>query len=134
MARDDEDQQDSRTALILAAIGGAGGLLWLLLRSRRRGWKGARGREDTPSSVAQRRLVVRTRSGDRVTLDGIEADLATVLTLARDAGSVEFHTTGDARAGWVSKVYYALIDAGVDVWKGAEVGDVRVIHSAITQP
>lgn len=132
MSRDHDDRA-SRTALTVTAIAGAAVLVWLLFRNRGNGMDrsiGAkRGLKDIPSLVAQRRLVVRTRSGDRVEVDGIDADLATALVLARDAGSVEFHTTGDARAGWVSKVYEALVEARVDVWAGPEVGDVRVLQS-----
>jgi hypothetical protein len=48
-------------------------------------------------------------------------DLTSAVALARAAGAVTLHTSGDARTGWVSKVFHALLDAGVDVSRGAEV-------------
>jgi hypothetical protein len=126
MSTEANDAHRADAALTLAVIGGGAVLLWLLLRGRRNGSEGQfddsnESRNRARPSVARRRLVVRTRPGDRVEVDGIDTDLATVLVLALNAGSVEFHTSNDARAGWVSKVFYALSDAGVDIWTGPEI-------------
>jgi hypothetical protein len=65
--------------------------------------------------------VIWTRADDRVEVDGTPTDLTAAVALARAAGAVTLRTAGDARTGWVSKVFYALLDAGVDVSRGAEV-------------
>src|SRR5207344_1289719 len=86
--------------------------------------------ETASSSVAPRTFVVWARSGDRVEVDGMSTDLATTLALARDAGSVVFHATGDARTGWVTKVHQALVDAGVDV--RTPMGVLDHAHTAVS--
>jgi hypothetical protein len=126
MSREANDTHEVDAGLTLAVIGSGAVLLWLLLRGRGKGSRGQfedknGSRSPGRPSGAPRRLVVRTRPGDRVEVDGIDTDLATVLVLALNAGSVEFHTSNDARAGWVSKVFYALTDAGVDIWIGPEI-------------
>jgi hypothetical protein len=55
------------------------------------------------------------RSGDRLELDGIGSDLETMLRRARSVGRARVRATGDARAGWVSKVINALRTAQVTV-------------------
>ena len=118
----DDDKGGNGAAVTLATIGGGALLLWLLFGGKLGGLgRRQRGSEHATPPVAARRPVVRTRANDRIEVDGVIADLATMLVIARDAGSVELHTTGDARAGWVSKVYYALVDAGVEVLRGAEI-------------
>lgn len=126
----DDDKSGNGAAVTLATIGGGALLLWLLFGGKLGGLGGLvggqRGSEHATPPVAARRPVVRTRANDRIEVDGVIADLATLLVIARDAGSVELHTSGDARAGWVSKVYYALVDAGVEVLRGAEISSPPV--------
>jgi hypothetical protein len=126
MSAEPNDTHEADAALTLAVIGSGAVLLWFLLRGRGKGSGGQfddnnGSRSPARPSVARRRLVVRTRPGDRVEVDGIDTDLATVLVLAVNAGTVEFRTSNDARAGWVSKVFYALSDAGVEMRIGPEI-------------
>ncbi len=123
----EHDEDDSGTALTLAAIAGGAVLLWLLSRGSGNGGGGGHtdvgGDRESASSSASPAIVVRTRAGDAIEVDGISTDLTTMLARARAVGRVVFRTSGDARAGWVSKVFHVLVDAGVDVWRGPEVAD-----------
>jgi hypothetical protein len=125
VSTNENDEQDGGAALTLAAVGGGAVLLWLLFRGRGKGLRGSGSgtrprvdgerpdRDERPEP--RREVLVRVRSGDRVEVDGVNTDLATTVTLARDAGKARFCATGDAREGWISRVYYALLDAGVTV-------------------
>ena len=117
----DDDDRDTSTALTVAAIGGGALLLWLVLR-RRKGW-GWGGRSDNQQPAARRAVSIVVRDGERVDVDGVSTDLATAVTAARVAGAAHFRASGDARQGWVSKVFYALVDAGVEVQADAGSAD-----------
>jgi hypothetical protein len=132
------DEYDGGTALALTAIGGGGVLLWLLLRARgrRRGGPG-NGTESHSANehpIPRREVLVVVRAGDRVDVDGVTTDLATTVTLARAAGTARFHVTGDARQGWVSKVYYGLVDAGVAVSADAGITDHLIRYDDKKKP
>ena len=109
----DDDDNDASTALTVAAIGGGALLLWLVLR-RPKGW-GWGGRSDTQQPTVRHAVSIVVRDGERVDVDGVRADLATAVNAARVAGTAQFRASGDARQGWVSKVFYALVDAGVEI-------------------
>jgi hypothetical protein len=119
---DDKDDDDNSTALTLAVVGGGAVLLWLLLRGRGKGSGGSShgtgdtggtGANDSRDPPARRVVRVRVLAGDRIKLDDVSADLDATVARARIAGIAEFQASSDAREGWVSKVLYALRDAGV---------------------
>lgn len=121
MSAMDDDRSDDRgsTLLAAAALGGGAFLLWRLLRGPGTRWRagdvgaGIGTRSNEPSTP--RTVTVRVRAGDRVEVDDVATDLATAVTLARKAGNARFLAAGDARQGWVSAVFHALVDAGVTV-------------------
>lgn len=117
----DDDDNDASTALAVAAIGGGALLLWLVLR-RPKGW-GWDDRSDNQQPAARRAISIVVRDGERVEVDGASTDLATAVNAARVAGTAHFRASGDARQGWVSKVFYALVDAGVEVQAAAGSAD-----------
>lgn len=114
-AYDDDKSDDDGDALTVAAIGGAAALLWLLLRRKGNGGRGNGAKRGEQTSAPPKEVGIRVRGEDRVEVDGIRADLVTAVALARAAGAARFEATGDTREGWLSKVYYALLDAGVRV-------------------
>lgn len=113
------------TILTIGLLGGGAFLLWLLWPGRGNGTGKGSGKDDgsggdgdrgstpVPSTPA----VVRVRSGDRVDLDGVTGDLATIVARARTVGAVDVIPAGDAREGWVNTVINALADAGIHVVK-----------------
>ena len=123
MAAQNDDHSTGGSSGLLAAVAFGGGavLLWLLLRSpggrSRRGDAvvGAGDRSDSNGPPTPRTVTVRVRAGDRIEVDGIGTDLATAVTLARIAGHARFFAAGDARQGWVSAVFHALVDADVTI-------------------
>jgi hypothetical protein len=117
----DNDDHDASTALTVAAIGGGALLLWLVLR-RPKGW-GWGDRSANQQPVGRRVVSIVVRDGERVDVDGLSTDLATAVNVARVAGTANFRASGDARQGWVSKVFYALADAGVKVQADAGTAD-----------
>lgn len=114
----DEDSDDGSSTLLAAALGGAAVLLWLF-RGRgprwSRGTVGARTAAHEQEQATNRVVDIRVRAGDLVEVDGVALDLDAAVTSARAAGNARFAAAGDARQGWVSKVFYALVDAGVAV-------------------
>ena len=117
----ENDDHDASTALTVAAIGGGALLLWLVLR-RPNGWRWG-DRSADPQPAARRAVSIVVRDGERVDVDGASTDLATAVAAVRAAGAAHFRASGDARQGWVSKVYYALVDAGMEVQADAPTTD-----------
>ena len=109
---------ENGTGLIVAALGGGALLLWLLWRGRGKA-KGSGG--DADHGSAPPAVEVRILSGDRIELDGVLSDLATMVARTRAAGVARVHATGDARAGWVTKVLETLRAARVDVGVDASI-------------
>ena len=105
--------KQNNTGRTIAVIGGGALLVWLLWRGRGKG-KGSGGEGDRNSVPAV--VEVWLRSGDRIELDHVSSDLATVVARARVAGKARLHVAGDARHGWVENVAQALRAAGVDIW------------------
>lgn len=94
----------------LAVAGGAGLAAWLLL-FRGSGWAfGAPG--DGRKQVT--RSVVWVRA-NRIEVDGVAADLQTVIAKCRTAGEAEVRATGDAIMRNVRDVILGLRAAGVSV-------------------
>jgi len=109
------ERKTGRTALI---VGGA--VLVALLFSRGKGW-GFHG-AGSPSRTAARPVVwIRA---DRLEIDGVTADLATVLARSRTAGAVEVHATGDAITGVVSNVLDTLHEAGITIYTTSDLSSV----------
>jgi hypothetical protein len=114
---------DDSIAWTLVAIGGGAILLWLFLRGRTgtggtgpgSGDKDGGPGSDSDGVPARRVVFVRVLPGDRIELDDASVDLDTAVASARAAGIAQLRSSGAAREGWVSKVLYALLDAGVHV-------------------
>ncbi len=106
-------RKQNNTGRTIVAIGGGALLVWLIWRGRGKGkGKGSGGdRNNTPVAVE-----VWIRSGDRIELDRVSSDLATVIARARAVGKARLHVAGDARHGWFEYVADALRAAGVEVW------------------
>ena len=125
MSAEDDDDSDG-IAWTLAGIGGGAVLLWLFLRGGKGrggngsggdGKDGGSGRSDSGNSGVPARHVVfvRVLPGDLIELDGASVDLGTAVARARAAGIAWLRSPGATRVGWLSKVLYALLDAGVHV-------------------
>src|SRR5262245_1784781 len=107
-----DNNTDGGTALTLAAIGSGAVLLWLYLRGR--GWRGGRGARGnteprTPLEIPElpQAVCVRILSDERIMIDHVESDLATVVARARAVaalGTVYVLPRGDARQSWVETV------------------------------
>jgi len=98
----------------VAVVGGAGLLAWLLLRGGGAGvgkgpGDGAASRPVVPGS----HCVVWIRAADRLEVNGVAADLPTVVASCRAVEYAEVHASGDARQGFVSSVVEALYAAGI---------------------
>ena len=91
-------RKQNNTGRTIVAIGGGALLVWLLWRRRGKG-KGSGGDGDHNSTPAA--VEVWIRSGDRIELDRVSSDLATVIVPARAVGKARLHVAGDARHGWV---------------------------------
>ncbi len=102
----------SHTGRDVVLLGGVGVVAWWLL-SRGKGW-GFRGPGDSGTGTPQRpeRCVVWIRA-DRIEVDGIVADLPTVIAKCRAVNTGEVHATGDAITGTVVNVIKALRAVGV---------------------
>ena len=107
--------KQNNTGRTIAVIGGGVLLAWLLWRGRGKG-KGQSSTGDGDRNSAPEAVEVWVRSGDRIELDRISSDLATVIARARAVGKARLHVAGDARQGWFEYVSDALRAAGVDVW------------------
>ena len=110
--------EGDHTGRTVALVGGAGVVAWWLL-ARGKGWgfrspgDGHANETDTAEPPARRVVWVRA---DRIELDGVAADLPTVVAKCRAAGTAEVHATGDAITGAVSNVLQALKAAGVKLY------------------
>ena len=106
------------TGRTVGLVGGAGLVAWWLF-SRGKGWgfrspgDGHANGTDTGQTPARRVVWVRA---DRIEIDGVAADLQTVVAKCRAAGAAEVHATGDAITGAVSNVLQALKAAGVKLY------------------
>ena len=105
-------RRKSRSGRTAAVLGGAGLLAWLLLR--RTGWRfgqatGASGPEGSgPRQPCQVRV---DQAG--IELDGVPADLSSVVRRCRTAGAAEVTATGAAVVGAIAELLAALQAAGV---------------------
>ena len=110
--------EGDHTGRTVGLVGGAGLVAWWLL-SRGKGWgfrspgDGYANGTDTAQPPARRVVWVRA---DRIEVDGVAADLPTVVEKCRAAGTAEVHATGDAITGAVSSVLQALKAAGVKLY------------------
>ena len=111
-------RKQNNTGRTITVIGGGALLAWLLWRGRGKG-KGKGSGGDGDHSSAPDVVEVWVRSGDRIELDRVSSDLATVVARARAAGKARLHVAGDARHGWFEHVADALRAAGVDVWSSS---------------
>jgi hypothetical protein len=103
-----------RTGKTVAILGGAALAVWLL--SRGKGW-GVRAPGDAQAAGATRplRCVVWIRP-EGLTVDGVAADLPTVIARCRAAGEAEVHATGDTIHRVVRDTSAALHAAGVTLY------------------
>lgn len=105
-------RKQNSTGLTIAVISGGALLAWLLWRGRGKG-KGSGGDGDRNSAPAV--VEVWLRSGDRIELNGVSSDLATVVARAHAAGTARVFAAGDTRHGWATQVIAALKAAGVAI-------------------
>jgi len=104
------------TGRTVAVLGGAGLLAWLLLRGGAAGMgKGPGDGVTSRPVVPGSRCVVWIRTADRLEIDGVVADLPTVIARCRAVEYTEVHASGDARQGFVSSVVAALHAAGINM-------------------
>ena len=104
------DDDSSNPGLVLALVGAGAALAWWLWRSRGSRKPGS-GTGDLSKPIHQ--VVIRVCGGDRVSVNGVEMDLAAAVERARRAVVVEICPRGDARHGWIEEVQAALQAAGV---------------------
>ncbi len=111
-----------RTGKTVAILGGAALIAWLLLRGK--GW-GVRGTGDANAAGAKRpsRCVVWIRP-EGLTVDGVAADLPTVVARCRAAGEAEVHATGDTIHRVVRDTVQALHAAGVRLFLAPNLSHV----------
>ena len=114
---------DDQTGRKVALVGGAGVLAWWLLG---RGGSGPFGRTAAGDDGGLRRAsrhVVWIRA-TRIELDGVPADLPTVVAKCRESGVAEVHATGDATTRVVRDVLNSLRSAGVTVYASPDVASL----------
>ena len=108
--------RDRHTGRNIALVGGAAIVAWLLWRGNRvgTGRPSGSGSDATPSTMPKVPCRVWVRA-DRIELDGVSADLATVVGRCREAGRAGVRATGDAITRSIIDVLRALKTAGVVV-------------------
>ena len=111
-----------RTGRTVAILGGAALAAWLLLRGKRWGFRSPNA-HPAGGTTRPARCVVWIRP-ERLTVDGVVADLQTVIARCRAAGEAEVHATGDAITGVVWNVLKALHAAGVALYTPADLAHV----------
>lgn len=109
------------TGRTVALLGGGALAAWLLLRGK--GWRGGSNAEAGGPTRANARAVVWIRS-DRLEIDGVVADLASVVARARAVGKAEVHTTGGAIEHVVRDVLTALRAAGVTLYTAPDLAHI----------
>lgn len=111
-----------RTGKTVAILGGAALVAWLL--SLGKGW-GLRGPGHAEASGAAHpsRCVVWIRP-EGLTVDGVAADLPTVIARCRAAGEAEVHATGDTIHRVVRDTIQALHAAGVTLYLAPNLSHV----------
>lgn len=130
---DDDDNDGDGTVLMLALIGGSAVLAWLLLRGRGNGGRGKSsdgGAGASAATPAPKPVCIWLLDDDRIVIDGVLADLATAITIARRSGEALVYSRGDTRHGWALDVRAALEKAGVSlVIQGDTSGVTDGAHS-----
>lgn len=101
---------DGNIGFVLALVGAGAALAWLFWRGRG-ARKAGSGTGDLPEPAHE--VVIRVYGGDRVSIDGVDMDLAAAAGRARHATLAKICPAGDARHGWISEVQAALQAAGV---------------------
>lgn len=111
--------KQERVGKTVAILGGAALVAWLL--SRGKGW----GTGDANAAGAARpsRRVVWIRP-EGLTVDGVAADLPTVVARCREAGEAEVHATGDTIHRVVRDTIQALHAAGVTLYLAPSLSHV----------
>ena len=108
-------RRKSRSGRAAAVLGGAGLLAWLLLR--RTGWRFGRaaGASTGPEGSASRQPCQVRVDQAGIELDGVAADLPSVVRRCRIAGAAEVTATGAAVVGAIAELLAALQAVGVRV-------------------
>lgn len=112
--------RERKTGRTVAIVGGVALAAWLL--SRGKGW-GFRGPGTASGAPRVSRCVVWIRP-DGLTVDGVVADLPTVIGRCRAAGEAEVHATGDTLHRVVRDTVQALYDAGVKLYLAQNLTDI----------
>jgi hypothetical protein len=110
-----------RTGRTVAIVGGAALAVWLLSRG-----KGRRGPGDAQAAGSARPsdCVVWIRP-EGLTVDGVPADLPTVIARCRAAGEAEVHATGDTIHRVVRDTIQALHAAGVTLYLASNLSHIK---------
>jgi hypothetical protein len=105
-------------------VGGVGlAAWWLLARGKGFGFRGPSSGTDADTAQPLTRCIVWIRA-DRIEIDGVVADLPTVIAKCRAAGTAEVHATGDAITGTVVGVLKALNTAGVKLTVTSDLANI----------
>lgn len=107
------------TGRTVALLGGGALAAWLLLRGKGRRVGGGNAEAGAPAR-GDARAVVWIRS-DRLEIDGVVADQATVVARARAVGKAEVHATGGAIEHVVRDVLTALHAADVTLYTAPDL-------------
>lgn len=110
-----------RTGKTVAIVGGAALVAWLLLRGKGSGLGGS-GDAHAGASRPSRCVVWIRPEG--LTVDGVAADLPTVIARCRAAGEAEVHATGDTIHRVVRDTIQALHAAGVTLFLAPNLSHV----------
>ncbi len=110
-----------RTGRAVAIVGGAALAVWLLTRGKGASVRGSGTNQNAARSAARVAVWVRA---DRIEVDGVAAELVTVIERARAAGAAEVRATGDAITGVVWNVLRALHGAGVTIYTTPDLSSV----------
>ena len=103
------------TGRTVAIVGGAVLAAWLLSRGKGWGFRGPGDAHAAGGPTRPARCVVWIRL-EGFTVDGVVADLPTVIARCRAAGEAEVHATGDAITGVVWDTFKALRGARVTIY------------------
>src|SRR5689334_10019793 len=114
MAKHDTTKHTGRT---IALVGGGAILLWLLFRGKGSGL-GSGGDGPGPAAGETPKLRVPCRvfiRAGRIDLDGVPADLPTVVTRCRAGAGADVRSTGGASVQAIEDVIHALQQAKVPI-------------------
>ncbi len=115
--------RDRKTGRTVALVGAAALAAWLLSRGKGWGFRRPGTASGANSATRPARSVVWIRP-EGLTVDGVVADLPTVIARCRAAGEAEVHATGDTIHRVVRETTQALYDAGIKLYLAQNLLDI----------